>query len=181
MGDRGQVSVKGADVFFYDHWNCSRLAETVRAALVRAAGRLDSEYLARIVFCEMVRGEELETTGYGIAAAPFGDTWRTVEITPPGVDQAHPAGRVRVTSSASARIAAGVSGTPHAHRIDVVGLLEPHPGQRLSTWTAIHSANASRATTDTFTPRARLRLQGRELFGRKPGREEFLSVPRHCM
>ena len=96
MGDRGQVSVKGADVFFYDHWKCSRLAETVRAALVRAAGRLDPEYLARIVFCEMVRGEELETTGYGISAGPFGDTWRTVEITPPDVDQAHPAGRVRV-------------------------------------------------------------------------------------
>jgi hypothetical protein len=72
MGDRANVYVSGWDntgVYLYTHWSGYKLPETVQAALVRGEDRWnDGQYLARIIFCEMVKGDEMNTTGYGISA-----------------------------------------------------------------------------------------------------------------
>lgn len=74
MGDRANVVIYEGPknvVFLYTHWTGSTLPKVLKAALQRGRERWsDAPYLARIVFCEMVRGEELTTTGYGIATTP---------------------------------------------------------------------------------------------------------------
>jgi hypothetical protein len=77
MGDRGNIYVvqhPGKDkpesgIFFYSHWTGTDLPETLQAALKRGQGRWDDEqYLARIIFCEMIRHDGLdEITGFGIS------------------------------------------------------------------------------------------------------------------
>lgn len=71
MGDRGNIRVRyeGHDdvfVHFYTHWRGSALPQTLHAALAKRWRWDDPAYLARIVFCEMVRGYEGSETGYGI-------------------------------------------------------------------------------------------------------------------
>jgi len=72
MGDRGNVYVHAGDfpgVYLYSHWGGSGLAETTRRALARGRDRWDDDqYLARIIFCEMVKNDLEGTTGYGISA-----------------------------------------------------------------------------------------------------------------
>lgn len=78
MGDRGQVCIRehgdadGAGVWLYTHNYGEALAGIVASALARS-GRRDAEYLARIVFCEMVRGDLDGELGYGIGTAEQGD------------------------------------------------------------------------------------------------------------
>jgi hypothetical protein len=72
MGDRGNVQVKETasdnGVFFYTHWSGSELPKIVAHALDRGKGRWgDTPYLSRIIFCEMVKGQEAGETGYGIS------------------------------------------------------------------------------------------------------------------
>jgi len=69
MGDRANVRVDGAgSVYLYTHWSGSELPETLQRALMAGRSRWDdSPYLARIIFCEMVSGQERETTGFGIS------------------------------------------------------------------------------------------------------------------
>jgi hypothetical protein len=70
MGDRANVVVKesGEQVCLYTHWSGYELPGTLRSAMKRGESRLDdSQYLARIIFCEMVRGREMDTTGFGIS------------------------------------------------------------------------------------------------------------------
>jgi hypothetical protein len=84
MGDRGQVKIiaqGNPDLYFYTHWCAEFLPETVANALARGRGRwVDEEYLSRIIFSEMIQGEVLEETGYGIGFGEHGDVWRVVEI-----------------------------------------------------------------------------------------------------
>jgi hypothetical protein len=86
MGDRGQVVVKEGDseVYFYSHWTGSELPRDVARALVRAkgAGRLDDgPYLARIVFCEMIRGDNFDsTTGFGISSNDMDSEYPNIVI-----------------------------------------------------------------------------------------------------
>lgn len=66
MGDRCNVYITEAEVFLYGHWCGYELAQIVRDALKRGHDRWsDSNYLARIVLCEMVKGHEMSTIGYG--------------------------------------------------------------------------------------------------------------------
>lgn len=71
MGDRANVYIKEDSergVYLYTHWSGSELAGTVQDALKRGQGRWsDGAYLARIIFCEMVKGNEQELTGFGIS------------------------------------------------------------------------------------------------------------------
>ncbi len=70
MGDRANVAIKDRDarVYLYTHWSGSDAPEIVRAALTRGEDRWsDAPYLARVVFCEMVKGSEGGTTGFGIS------------------------------------------------------------------------------------------------------------------
>lgn len=40
----------------------------------------DSEYLTRIIFCDMVRDDMDSTTGYGIGLSRHGDVWRVLRV-----------------------------------------------------------------------------------------------------
>jgi len=75
MGDRAQVAIKDGKrkVYLYTHSNGSELADTVKTALAKQWRWADPEYLARIVFCEMIKGAEANETGFGIGTAKHGD------------------------------------------------------------------------------------------------------------
>ena len=80
MGDRGQVHIVDTGVWLYTHWGASELPDTVRSALAKKWRWDDPEYLARIIFCKMLKGEEGEETGYGIGTNQHGDVDRVVRI-----------------------------------------------------------------------------------------------------
>ena len=76
MGDRGNIVVRdneGKDVVFYAHWSGGDIAAVVRRALAKEWRWDDETYLARIIFCEMVKGNEGEGTGFGIGRLDAGD------------------------------------------------------------------------------------------------------------
>lgn len=70
MGDRANIVMHEAAgrIFFYTHWAGYNLPAIAQAALARGTGRWeDPPYLARIVFSEMIQGNVLDETGYGIS------------------------------------------------------------------------------------------------------------------
>ena len=75
MGDRGNLFfVDGkagkelAGIYMYSHWGGGFLPAQLRAALARGRGRWgDAQYLARIVFCELIQEDVLGETGYGLS------------------------------------------------------------------------------------------------------------------
>jgi hypothetical protein len=73
MGDRANICIQYGDaderrrVFFYSHWGGSDLPVVLQRALRRKQRWDDPPYLARIVFCEMVKGHEDKETGYVIS------------------------------------------------------------------------------------------------------------------
>lgn len=81
MGDRGCVCLiydapeENNKVWLYTHWNGGKLEETVKNALIRGRARWDDqEYLARIIFCQMLidgNGKLESNTGFGIAPYPM--------------------------------------------------------------------------------------------------------------
>ena len=80
MGDRAQVLIKDTGVYLYTHWGGSKLPEVVTNAIRRLERWNDPEYLARIIFCEMIKDDVGGETGYGIGTAQHGDIWRVVEV-----------------------------------------------------------------------------------------------------
>jgi hypothetical protein len=77
MGDRAQVFIHNgghaAPVALYTHSAGGTLASTVARALARKQRWNDPEYLARIIFCEMVRGDEAGDVDFGIGTAQHFD------------------------------------------------------------------------------------------------------------
>lgn len=78
MGSRAQLKVTDgsgdAPVFLYTHWGSYNLHETLAAGLKRGEGRwTDGEYLARILFCELVRDDIDGETGFGISTSEHSD------------------------------------------------------------------------------------------------------------
>lgn len=83
MGDRANIAIKQNHrteggrlvkleksqlIFFYTHWQGSVLPLILQDALKRGRGRWgDDAYLARIIFCEMIKDSVLDETGYGIS------------------------------------------------------------------------------------------------------------------
>lgn len=66
MGDRGNIKI--GDIYFYTHWGGSEVLKDLKNALIRGKDRWNDEpYLARIIFCEMVQGQEMDNTGFGIS------------------------------------------------------------------------------------------------------------------
>ena len=64
----GTAGKQLAGIYMYTHWSGSFLPAIVRAALKRGQGRWgDSQYLARIVFCELVQETVMEETGFGLS------------------------------------------------------------------------------------------------------------------
>ena len=84
MGDRAQIAIKISNdsrVYLYTHWAGSELIDTLKAALKRGKNRWnDEEYLARIIFAEMVKGDLMAETGYGIGTEMHGDIEHPVPI-----------------------------------------------------------------------------------------------------
>lgn len=74
MSTRGQVFIDG--VYLYQHHDSYDIAKTVVAAVTSNAGKSranDPEYLARIIFCEMVKNDVAGETGFGIGTSQHGD------------------------------------------------------------------------------------------------------------
>ncbi len=69
MGDRANIVVRQdeGDVVLYTHWNGDILADIVHAALSKKWRWQDDAYLARVIFCELVKGSEQNETGFGIS------------------------------------------------------------------------------------------------------------------
>ncbi len=74
MGNRGNIYIKDGPVgvYLYTHWGRDTLLEALRNALVRGERRWeDPPYLARVIFCEMLKAEggDLDgTSGLGISS-----------------------------------------------------------------------------------------------------------------
>ncbi len=70
MGDRANICYHddGGTIYFYTHWDGEELPNILRAALLRGKDRWnDNAYLARVIFCEMIKDDVLGLTGYGIS------------------------------------------------------------------------------------------------------------------
>lgn len=70
MGDRGNIVVVDGEskVYLYTHWRRYELKEILADALTRAEDRwFDGQYLARVIFDDMVDGDR-GTTGFGISS-----------------------------------------------------------------------------------------------------------------
>ena len=84
MGDRGNIVIRDSepddDVVFYTHWSGADVAAVVCRALAKKWRWDDANYLARIVFCELVKGHENEETGYGISRHLAGDNEHSVVV-----------------------------------------------------------------------------------------------------
>jgi hypothetical protein len=71
MGEQGQIKIGG--VYLYTHWCGDTLKETLKAALSKRWRWQDESYLARIIFCEMMKGDEEGETGFGITTYKVSD------------------------------------------------------------------------------------------------------------
>ena len=104
MGERGNIYFvdqhRGKErlgMYMYSHWGGAVIPSVVEAALRRGREHWgDSQYLARIVFCELVKDDEMETTGYGLstrigdnehAIVRVDDVDQTVAVCQPGTEQ----------------------------------------------------------------------------------------------
>jgi hypothetical protein len=80
MGDRGQVLIKDEGIYLYTHWGATELTETVRRAMAKRRRWDDPEYLARIIFDEMIGKEQGQETGFGISKNKHGDVWKLITV-----------------------------------------------------------------------------------------------------
>jgi len=74
MGDRANIIMQGETdsfpypVYFYSHWKGREIYSVLQCALEKSRSRWDDPaYLARIIFCELVKGNEMDLTGFGIS------------------------------------------------------------------------------------------------------------------
>jgi len=70
MGNRASIVVKSQtdQVVLYTHWNGDELIDVAKKSLNRGKSRWnDLQYLARIIFSDMIAGDERSTTGFGIS------------------------------------------------------------------------------------------------------------------
>lgn len=83
MGDRGHITISGqhmdTPVVLYAHWEANRLPQILANALAREERWHDPEYLARIIFDELV-GDDDSATGYGLGTSVHGDAWRIIDV-----------------------------------------------------------------------------------------------------
>lgn len=83
MGDRGNIKVTNdvQHVYLYTHWSGSDLPTTVQTALRKRQRWDDEQYLARILFCQLVRKDDWEgETGYGIGTVIGDGEDKVVEV-----------------------------------------------------------------------------------------------------
>lgn len=80
MGDRGNIVVDG--VWLYTHWDGCEIKQTLQSALVRGKDRWDdSQYLARIIFCEMLgKNDVMGLTDYGISIKMYDNEYNILVV-----------------------------------------------------------------------------------------------------
>src|SRR5882672_3955030 len=73
MGDRANVAIvqDGSEqmVYLYTHWGGDGLPHTVQKALAKKWRWDDGIYLARIIFDQMINGNQGTETGFGISTS----------------------------------------------------------------------------------------------------------------
>lgn len=83
MGDRGNIILnyrEGSKIYFYTHWTGYNLKNLLKEALIRGKDRWDdTQYLPRIIFCEMIKDHVLDTDGFGISPT-MGDGGTEIEV-----------------------------------------------------------------------------------------------------
>ena len=82
MSDKGCIKIYQNDfdneaVYLYTHNHGSEIYGFLKRALGRRERWDDRSYLARIIFCEMIKGHEADATGFGISTVLV-DTDHTV-------------------------------------------------------------------------------------------------------
>ena len=83
MGCRGQIKIEDSGVFLYTHWGADQMVDDLKCILAMQGvrGRWDDEeYLARIIFSQMVKDDIDGTTGYGIGTSQHGDIEKLIVI-----------------------------------------------------------------------------------------------------
>jgi hypothetical protein len=83
MGTRAQCLIKQTGVYLYQHYDGYDLMNKVVKAVNSPTGKgrqSDSEYLTRIIFCEMVKDNVEGATGYGIGRQQRGDIEYLVSV-----------------------------------------------------------------------------------------------------
>lgn len=73
---QAQVLIASNGVYLYQHRDGQNVFGSVCNSIKRAitANRdNDPDYLARIIFCDMIQGDERGTAGFGIGTEPFDD------------------------------------------------------------------------------------------------------------
>lgn len=96
MGDRANICIKDGskEIYLYTHWSGTKLPATLQRALARGQRWDDDAYLTRIIFCEMVKGQEDGETGYGISAT-LGDGDDRILIVDPRKQEVYVKGTLR--------------------------------------------------------------------------------------
>ncbi|MEE8241509.1 MAG: hypothetical protein V3R16_09600 [Nitrospirales bacterium] len=74
MGDRANIVIlddfgSGGEVWLYGHWSGERYEDDLRRALAKRWRWGDPSYLARIVFEEMIKGNEGTENSFGISTS----------------------------------------------------------------------------------------------------------------
>ena len=83
MGDRSQIAIKMRNdqcVFLYAHWDGASIYEKLRTALRRRKRWGDPEYLARIIFSELIHSSPSDETGYGIGVEQHDDVEHPIPV-----------------------------------------------------------------------------------------------------
>lgn len=74
MGSRAQILIKDEGVYLYSHWGSETIEQELRGWLDKGKSRWnDPEYLARIIFSQMVKKYIDGDTGFGIGTSKHGD------------------------------------------------------------------------------------------------------------
>ena len=75
MGCRGTIEIwengaapkdEESPVVLYTHWGAHEMLSDLKEVLSKRKRWGDAAYLSRMIFCQMVKGEEKDSTGYGI-------------------------------------------------------------------------------------------------------------------
>lgn len=83
MGCRGQILIEDIGVYLYTHWGADSMVNNLKRTLAMKGVRgrwVDDEYLARIIFSQMVKNDIDGTTGYGIGSSEHGDIEKLITI-----------------------------------------------------------------------------------------------------
>jgi hypothetical protein len=86
MGDRGNLGIKyenNEKIYFYGHYCGFDMFNILKNALIKGKERWNDEaYLARIIFCELIKDDVDGTTGYGISPYICDNEYPIFEINP---------------------------------------------------------------------------------------------------